>query len=89
MNINIYDSSVCIIGKSVFLITFTKWYFLLFLVECGIAFHNLVPSRGKKIRHLVWKLGYVVCQKVKNECNVNEYLLLMKTFSIDCLDNFY
>ena len=66
---------ICVIDKSAFLISFLKWYFLLFLVECGIAFHNLTPSRKKNlIRHLVGELGCVVCQKLKNECSMNEYL---------------
>ena len=41
-------SSVCVIDKSAFLISFLKLHFLLFLVESGIAFHNLAPSREKQ-----------------------------------------
>ena len=37
-------------------ISFLKWYFLLFLVESGITFHNLAPiGREKEFKRSVFK----------------------------------
>ena len=44
------------------------------------VFENLAQVEKKTlVSHLVGKLGYVVCQKMKNGCSMDEYLLMMKT----------
>ena len=58
---------------------FLEMVFLLFLVDRGIAFHNFTPSREKEFNK-TFSLEAWICQKLKNECSMNEHLLLMQTF---------